>query len=83
MTDTETNQQDPHAALEQAAQHLYDAECALHIARQTRVDAWITAAADHLHLAVLELDAADHALADHALTGTQRTGAATTHASVA
>ena len=44
MTDTETNQQDPHAALEQAAQHLYDAECALHIARQTRVDAWITAA---------------------------------------
>ena len=47
MTNTEPNQQDPHAALEQAAQHLYDAECALHIARQTRVDAWITAAADH------------------------------------
>ena len=78
MTNTETNQQDPHAALEQAAQHLYDAECALHIARQTRVDAWITAAADHLHLAVLELDSADHALAD-----TQRTLAATSHASVA
>ena len=78
MTDTETNQQDPHAALEQAAQHLYDAECALHIARQTRVDAWITAAADHLHLAVLELDSADRALAD-----TQQTRAATTHASVA
>ena len=78
MTNTEPNQQDPHAALEQAAQHLYDAECALHIARQTRVDAWITAAADHLHLAVLELDAADHALAD-----TERTRAATSHASVA
>ena len=77
MTNTETNQQDPHAALEQAAQHLYDAECALHIARQTRVDAWITAAADHLHLAVLELDSADHALAD-----TQRTPT-TKHASVA
>ena len=77
MTDTETNQQDPHAALEQAAQHLYDAECALHIARQTRVDAWITAAADHLHLAVLELDAADNALTD-----TQRTPT-TKHASVA
>jgi len=78
MTGTETNQQDPHAALEHAAQHLYDAECALHIARQTRVDAWITAAADHLHLAVLELDSADHALAD-----TQPAGAPTSHASVA
>ena len=78
MTDTEPNQQNPQAALEQAAQHLYDAECALHIARQSRVDAWITAAADHLHLAVLELDSADHALAD-----TPRTQAATTHASVA
>ena len=78
MTDTEANQPHPQAAIEQAAQHLYDAECALHIARQTRVDAWITAAADHLHLAVLELDSADHALAD-----TQRTQATTTHASVA
>ena len=77
MTDTETNQQDPHAALEQAAQHLYDAECALHIARQTRVDAWITAAADHLHLAVLELDAAHNAL-----TAAERTPT-TKHASVA
>ena len=77
MTDTETNQQDPHAALEQAAQHLYDAECALHIARQTRVDAWITAAADHLHLAVLELDAADNAL-----TAAERTPT-TKHTSVA
>ena len=77
MTNTEPNQQDPQAALEQAAQHLYDAECALHIARQTRVDAWITAAADHLHLAVLELDAADNAL-----TVAERTPT-TKHASVA
>ena len=59
MTNTEPNQQDPHAALEQAAQHLYDAECALHIARQTRVDNWINAAADHLHEAVLELRAVE------------------------
>ena len=77
MTNTEP-QPDPQAALEQAAQHLYDAECALHIARQSRVDAWITAAADHLHLAVLELDSADHALAD-----TKHAGATATHASVA
>jgi hypothetical protein len=32
--------------------HLYDAECALHVAHQTHVDAWITAASDRLHQAV-------------------------------
>lgn len=37
-----------------AAQHLYDAECALHIAHQSHVDAWIAAAADRLHEAVIE-----------------------------
>ncbi len=31
---------------------LYDAEAALHIARQTGVDTWIKAAADRLHEAV-------------------------------
>jgi hypothetical protein len=36
------------------AGHLYDAECALHVAHQTRVDAWITAASDRLHQAVAE-----------------------------
>ena len=61
MTTTAANT-DPRAALDQAALHLYDAECALHVARQSRVDKWINAAADHLHLAVLELDAAEHAL---------------------
>lgn len=60
---TKAPETNPRAALDQAAQHLYDAECALHIARQSRVDKWINAAADHLHLAVLELDAAEHALA--------------------
>jgi hypothetical protein len=34
--------------------HLYDAECALHVAHQTRVDAWITAASDRLHQAVAD-----------------------------
>ncbi|SOD74996.1 hypothetical protein SAMN05892883_4194 [Jatrophihabitans sp. GAS493] len=37
-----------------AAQHLYDAECALHIAHQTRVDTWIAAASDRLHEADVE-----------------------------
>ena len=37
-----------------AAQHLYEAECALHTAHQSHVDAWITAASDRLHEAVVE-----------------------------
>lgn len=37
-----------------AARRLYDAECALHAAHQTRVDNWIAAAADALHQTVLE-----------------------------
>lgn len=39
--------------LECAAQRLYDAEIALHIAHQTGVDAWINAAADRLHQAIV------------------------------
>jgi hypothetical protein len=35
-----------------AASRLYDAETALHAARQTQVDAWIAAAGDRLHDAV-------------------------------
>lgn len=35
------------------ASHLYDAECALHAARQTHVDAWIAVAAERLHEAVV------------------------------
>lgn len=34
------------------ARALYDAEVALHIARQAGVDAWVRAAADRLHDAV-------------------------------
>jgi hypothetical protein len=37
-----------------AARHLYDAERALHDAHQSHVDAWITAAADRLHDALVE-----------------------------
>lgn len=41
-------------ALDRTARHLYDAECALHNAHQSHVDAWITAASDRLHAAVAE-----------------------------
>jgi len=40
------------AAVNDAARHLYDAEVALHIARQTGVGSWISAAYDRLHEAV-------------------------------
>ena len=35
-----------------ASRRLYDAECALHAARQSQVGAWIAAASDKLHTAV-------------------------------
>jgi hypothetical protein len=38
-----------------AASLLYDAECALHVAHQTHIEAWIAAASDRLQ----------HAVADH------------------
>lgn len=41
-----------------AALRLYDAEVALHIARQSGVDRWIAAAYDRLHLALGEHAAA-------------------------
>jgi hypothetical protein len=37
-----------------AAGRLYDAECALHAAHQTHVDAWIAVASEGLHRAVAE-----------------------------
>jgi hypothetical protein len=43
---------------EVAARRMYDAEVALHIARQSRVDAWIAAAYDRLHAAIAEHSAA-------------------------
>jgi hypothetical protein len=44
-----------------AAQRLYDAEIALHIAHQTGVDAWVKAAGDRLHDAVVAHRALDTA----------------------
>jgi WhiB family redox-sensing transcriptional regulator len=41
-----------------AAERLYDAECALHVAHQTGVDTWINAANQRLHDAVAEYLAA-------------------------
>ena len=57
MTATVLENAIPHAApaddvVARAATRLYDAEIALHIARQTRVDAWVAAAYDRLHEAV-------------------------------
>jgi hypothetical protein len=46
------------ARLATAAVRLYDAEVALHIARQSKVDRWIAAAYDRLHQALTEHDAA-------------------------
>lgn len=37
-----------------AARHMYEAEITLHYARQSHIDAWVAAAYDRLHEAVLE-----------------------------
>jgi hypothetical protein len=42
------------AAIGEAARHLYDAETALHIARQSGVGAWISAAYDRLSEAIAD-----------------------------
>ena len=42
------------------AQRLYEAEIALHIAHQTHDDAWIAAASEKLHEAVVAFLAARH-----------------------
>jgi hypothetical protein len=55
------------AAVNDAARHLYDAEAALHIARQAGVGSWISAAYDRLHEAVV-----GHMAAVDALEGCNR-----------
>ncbi len=55
------------AAVNDAARHLYDAEAALHIARQAGVGSWISAAYDRLHEAVV-----GHLAAVDALEGRNR-----------
>jgi hypothetical protein len=47
-----TTKADVQRDVEITARRLYDAEVALHIAHQSRVDAWVSAAADRLHEAV-------------------------------
>jgi hypothetical protein len=71
LTDAATNQGAPMVAhhlsrthtdgtrVAAAAQHLYEAECALHTAHQSHVDAWIAAASNRLHEAVVEHLAAE------------------------
>jgi hypothetical protein len=62
-TTTTTDRTQTDAWVRAAAAHVYDAECALHAARQAHVDAWIAAAADRLHAAIVvhlsALDSAD------------------------
>lgn len=41
-----------------AARHMYEAEIMLHCARQSHIDAWVTAAYERLHEAVHEHDLA-------------------------
>lgn len=48
-----------------AAGRVYEHEVALHAARQSGVDLWICAAADRLHNAILEYDAALAAASEH------------------
>jgi hypothetical protein len=50
------------AACDRAGLNLYNAESALHAARQSGVDAWIAAAYGRLHEAILALDAAEAVL---------------------
>jgi dTDP-D-glucose 4,6-dehydratase len=51
----------PASELRDAECRMYDAECALHFAHQSHVDAWITAAADRLHEAITAHSRALHA----------------------
>lgn len=46
------------AAVAAAERRLYDAETALHAARQSGVDAWVAAAYDRLHEAIIQHAAA-------------------------
>jgi hypothetical protein len=54
------------AARAHAAHALYEAELALHDARQTGVDEWMLAASNHLHVAVLAYTDAEGTLSRYA-----------------
>jgi hypothetical protein len=49
-----TTTEDPRARVSVAAQHVYDAECALHAADEAHVPAWVAAAAQKLNDALAE-----------------------------
>ena len=50
-------------ARERTARELYEAEVALHHARQSGVDRWVGAAGDHLHIALVRYEHAEAVLA--------------------
>jgi hypothetical protein len=52
-TDTTTALDISRERIVSAASDLYDAECAVHVAHQTHVDAWVQVASDRLHDAVV------------------------------
>jgi hypothetical protein len=56
--DVRNTSEEARLAYERAAGRLYSAEIALHDARQSGVDAWMRAAADRLHAAVLSYEVA-------------------------
>ncbi|SOD74993.1 hypothetical protein SAMN05892883_4191 [Jatrophihabitans sp. GAS493] len=56
---TMTTESDQTERVELAAHKLFDAECALHVAHQTHVDAWVDAANRKLHDAISDLLAAE------------------------
>ncbi|PZS29519.1 MAG: hypothetical protein DLM61_12735 [Pseudonocardiales bacterium] len=53
-TNTPTTTSTTDEQIRAAACHMYDAECALHIAHQSHVDSWIMAASLKLHEAITE-----------------------------
>lgn len=59
---TPTVDNDAVAARQAASKRVFDAEAALRIAIQTDVDSWVRAAAEKLHQAVVDLEAADACL---------------------
>jgi hypothetical protein len=60
MTLTAPTSSTPSDRVAIAARRMYDAESALHAARQTEVDVWIVAAYEKLHAAIVEHTDAMH-----------------------
>ena len=58
MTQSPVTRRNLSASAAVAAGRVHEAELALHAARSAGVDAWVAAAYDHLHIAMLEYLAA-------------------------